>query len=128
MPFERSWTEIGRNTLCNDQDAQRLFYSVAQRIIQITRKQYLANDRLCDALVYRRAADSYAKKSSTEIVTVQKLRNHADEYENLAIRLLQCLYLSNSNMACLALKRENFEFNKFSSLKVACMFIIVFKV
>ncbi|CAF4387456.1 unnamed protein product, partial [Rotaria sp. Silwood2] len=94
---------------------QRKFASQMLR----TNQDMLEEDRLCDALVYRRAADSYAKKSSTEIVTVQKLRNHADEYENLAIRLLQCLYLSNSNMACLALKRENFEFNKFSSLKVA---------
>jgi len=44
------------------------------------------------------------------------------EYENLAMRLLQCLYLSNPNMARLALKRENFEFNKLSSLEVASMY------
>ncbi|UJR25333.1 hypothetical protein I4U23_006683 [Adineta vaga] len=83
------------------------------------------NDRLCGALVaalvYRHTADLCVKRSSTEIVTVQKLRDHADEYENLAIRLLQCLYLSNPNMARLALKRENFEFNKLSSLEVAIM-------
>jgi hypothetical protein len=46
------------------------------------------------------------------------------EYENLAMRLLQCLYLSNPNMARLALKRENFEFNKLSLLEVASMFLI----
>ncbi len=40
------------------------------------------------------------------------------------MRLLQCLYLSNPNMARLALKRENFEFNKLSSLEVASMFLI----
>ncbi|CAF1217708.1 unnamed protein product [Rotaria sordida] len=83
------------------------------------------NDRLCGALVaaliYRRTADLYVKQSSTELVTVQKLRNHADEYENLAIRLLQCLYLSNPNMARFALKRENSEFNKFSTLEIAIM-------
>ncbi|CAF0931211.1 unnamed protein product [Adineta ricciae] len=83
------------------------------------------NDRLCGALiaahVYRHTAELCVKRSSTEIVTVQKLRDHADEYENLAMRLLQCLYLSNPNMARLALKRENFEFNKLSSLEVAIM-------
>ncbi|CAF3353891.1 unnamed protein product [Rotaria sp. Silwood1] len=83
------------------------------------------NDRLCGALVaalvYRRTADLYVKQSSSELVTVQKLRHHADEYEALAIRLLQCLYLSNPNMARFSLKRENFEFNKFSSLEVAIM-------
>ena len=41
------------------------------------------------------------------------------EYEKLAMRLLQCLYLTNPNMARMALKRENFEFNKLSSLEVA---------
>jgi hypothetical protein len=46
---------------------------------------------------------------------------HFSEYENLAMRLLQCLYLSNPNMTRLALKRENFEFNKLSSLEVASM-------
>ncbi len=40
------------------------------------------------------------------------------------MRLLQCLYLSNPNMTRLALKRENFEFNKLSSLDVASMFKI----
>jgi hypothetical protein len=47
------------------------------------------------------------------------------EYENLAMRLLQCLYSSNPHMTRLALKRENFEFNKLSSLEVASMFRIV---
>ncbi|CAF3882050.1 unnamed protein product [Rotaria sp. Silwood2] len=83
------------------------------------------NDRLCGALVaalvYRRTADLYVKQNSSELVTVQKLRDHANAYENLAIRLLQCLYLSNPNMARFSLKRENFEFNKFSSLEVAIM-------
>jgi len=46
------------------------------------------------------------------------------EYENLAMRLLQCLYLSNPYMTRLALKRENFEFNKLSSLEVASMCFI----
>jgi hypothetical protein len=41
------------------------------------------------------------------------------------MRLLQCLYISNPNMARLALKRENFEFNKLSSLEVASMFAIL---
>lgn len=44
-------------------------------------------------------------------------------YENLAMRLLQCLYLSNPIMARLALKRENFEFNKLSLLEVASMLL-----
>ena len=42
------------------------------------------------------------------------------EYENLAIRLLQALRAFNANTARLAIKRENFEFNKLSSLDVAC--------
>jgi hypothetical protein len=46
------------------------------------------------------------------------------EYENLAIRLLQCLYLTNPNMTRLSLKRENFEFNKLSLLEVASMCFI----
>ena len=41
------------------------------------------------------------------------------EYENLAIRLLQALRTFNANTARLAIKRENFEFNKLSSLDVA---------
>jgi hypothetical protein len=48
----------------------------------------------------------------------------SSEYENLAMRLLQCLYLSNPYMTRLALKRENFEFNKLSSLEVASMCFI----
>ena len=53
-------------------------------------------------------------------ITVEHVFN-SSEYEQLAIRLLQCLYLSNPTMARLALKRENFEFNKLSSLEVASM-------
>lgn len=49
---------------------------------------------------------------------------NCSEYEKLAIRLLQCLYLSNPTMARLALKRENYEFNKMSSLEVASMSVI----
>ncbi|CAF0821277.1 unnamed protein product [Adineta steineri] len=83
------------------------------------------NDRLCGALVaanvYRHTADLCVKRSSTESITVEKLRQHANEYENLAIRLLNSLYTSNSNMARLAIKRENFEFNKLSSLEVAIL-------
>ncbi|CAF3969144.1 unnamed protein product, partial [Adineta steineri] len=45
--------------------------------------------------------------------------NLISEYEQLAMRLVQCLYLSNPNLTRLALKRENFEFNKLSSLEVA---------
>ncbi len=37
------------------------------------------------------------------------------------MRLLQSLYISNPTMARLAIKRENFEFNKISSLDVASM-------
>lgn len=51
--------------------------------------------------------------------------NLLSEYEKLAVRLLQCLYLSNPTMARLALKRENFEFNKLSSLEVASMWEVV---
>ncbi|CAF0747871.1 unnamed protein product [Adineta ricciae] len=83
------------------------------------------NDRLCAALVaalvYRQTADLCVKRSSTESITVEKLRKHADDYENLAIRLLQSLYTSNPDMARLAIKRENYEFNKFSSLEIAIM-------
>jgi len=44
------------------------------------------------------------------------------EYENLAVRLLQSLYVSNPDMARLAIKRENFEFNRLISLEVASRF------
>ncbi|CAF4123225.1 unnamed protein product, partial [Adineta steineri] len=92
-------------------------------IQSINVKLFLWADRLCGALVaalvYRHTADLCEKRSSTETVTVQKLRDHADEYEQLAMRLVQCLYLSNPNLTRLALKRENFEFNKLSSLEVA---------
>ena len=50
---------------------------------------------------------------------MDSVRFSPSEYEKLAMRLLQCLYLTNPNMARLALKRENFEFNKLSSLEVA---------
>ena len=50
---------------------------------------------------------------------MDSVRFSSSEYEKLAMRLLQCLYLTNPNMARLALKRENFEFNKLSSLEVA---------
>ncbi|UJR23579.1 hypothetical protein I4U23_026567 [Adineta vaga] len=83
------------------------------------------DDRLCGALVaalvYRQTADLCVKRSSTESVTIQKLRDHADEYENLAIRLVHSLYTSNPYMARLAIKRENFDFNRFSSLDIAIM-------
>ncbi|CAF1575904.1 unnamed protein product, partial [Adineta steineri] len=92
-------------------------------IQSINVKLFLWANRLCGALVaalvYRRTADLCEKRSSTETVTVQKLRDHADEYEQLAMRLVQCLYLSNPNLPRLALNRENFEFNKLSSLEVA---------
>lgn len=45
------------------------------------------------------------------------------DYENLAIRLLQSLYTSNPDMARLAIKRENYEFNKFSALEIASKFV-----
>lgn len=48
------------------------------------------------------------------------------EYENLAIRLLQSLYMSNPYMARLSIKRENSEFNKFSSLDIASMLLKIF--
>ncbi len=40
------------------------------------------------------------------------------------MRLVQLLYISNPNMARLAIERENFEFNKLSSLEVASMCLI----
>lgn len=44
---------------------------------------------------------------------------NSSEYENLAMRLVQCLYLTSPTMARVALKRENFEFNRLSTLEVA---------
>lgn len=43
----------------------------------------------------------------------------SSEYETLAIGLLQSLYVSNPDMARLAIKRENFEFNRLTSLDIA---------
>jgi len=47
---------------------------------------------------------------------------YLSEYENLAVRLLQSLYTTNPHMARLSIKRENLEFNCFTSLEVASMF------
>jgi hypothetical protein len=35
------------------------------------------------------------------------------------MRLIQCLYLNSPTMTRIALKRENYEFNRLSSLEVA---------
>ncbi|CAF1559469.1 unnamed protein product, partial [Adineta steineri] len=114
--FGCSLDEIYRSADGNNETAE-------DEIESINVKLFLWADRLggalVAALVYRHTADLCEKRSSTETVTVQKLRDHADEYEQLAMRLVQCLYLSNPNLTRLALKRENFEFNKLSSLEVA---------
>ena len=60
--------------------------------------------RVIDSLFFRSITSSFRTSSA---------------YENLAMRLVQCLYLTSPTMARVALKRENFEFNKLSTLEVA---------